>query len=53
MHAHPSLPSAHCNVLSERAVFYAEADREEEGWVIRSGIVCFLRSAAIPDGTRI
>ena len=30
-----------------------EADHEEDGYFIRSGIVCVLRNATIPDGTVI
>ena len=30
-----------------------EAVREDEGLYIRSGIVCVLRNAEIPDGTKV
>jgi glucose-1-phosphate adenylyltransferase len=30
-----------------------EADRTQQGYMIRSGIVCVIKDATIKDGTRI
>jgi glucose-1-phosphate adenylyltransferase len=40
-----------CRIVNEAGV--EEADREEDGYYIRSGIVVVLRNATIPDGTVI
>ena len=41
------------NVVCTNAAGVDEADHEDEGYFIRSGIVCVLRNATIPDGTVI
>lgn len=40
-----------CQIVNAAGV--DEAVREDEGLYIRSGIVCVLRNAEIPDGTKV
>ena len=40
-----------CAIVNSAGV--EEAVREDEGLYIRSGIVCVLRNAEIPDGTKV
>ncbi len=40
-----------CQIINAAGV--DEAVREDEGLYIRSGIVCVLRNAEIPDGTKV
>lgn len=40
-----------CHIVNSAGV--EEAVREDEGLYIRSGIVCVLRNAEIPNGTKV
>ena len=40
-----------CQIVNKSGV--EEADRLEDGWCIRSGIVCILANQTIPAGTEI
>ena len=40
-----------CQIVNKEGV--EEAVREDEGLYIRSGIVCVLRNAEIPNGTQV
>lgn len=40
-----------CIIVNKQGV--DEADHPKDGYYIRSGIVCIIRNAVIPDGTHI